>query len=96
MKYDQFLLTKLAEEASEIAQIALKTQQFGFDEKHPDLAFTNKERIKQELNDIMAIIEVMNDKLDFGYVKDTEAIAQKKVKLDKYLRYSIGLGLVQE
>ena len=28
----QYLLTKLAEEASEIAQIALKTQQFGADE----------------------------------------------------------------
>ena len=35
MSYEQFLLLKLAEEASEISQIALKTAQFGMLETLP-------------------------------------------------------------
>ncbi|MEW0941027.1 hypothetical protein [Acinetobacter baumannii] len=33
MSHEQFLLMKLAEEATEVAQIALKTAQFGMNEK---------------------------------------------------------------
>ena len=48
----QYLLTKLAEEANEVGQIALKTQQFGVDEGMPGQPFTNAERTHQELNDL--------------------------------------------
>ena len=45
MSYEQFLLLKLAEEASEISQIALKTAQFGMFETIPGGSENNAERI---------------------------------------------------
>lgn len=52
MTITQHLLGKLAEEGSEVAQIALKTQQFGLSEKCPGQPFDNAERTHQELDDI--------------------------------------------
>lgn len=40
----QLLLSKLAEEGAEVAQIALKTAQFGIEETCPSQPFTNAER----------------------------------------------------
>lgn len=65
---EQHMLTKLAEEGCEISQIALKTVQFKMDEKRPDQPFTNKERIHQEINDLMGVIRVLNREHNFGYV----------------------------
>jgi hypothetical protein len=93
MNYRQFLLCKLAEEASEVAKIALKTAQFGFNEKHPDLPFNNKERIHQELDDLAGIVEMLND-LDFDYAPNKTNISSKKEKVIKYLNYSVSLGCV--
>lgn len=92
----QYYLTKLAEEASEIAQIALKTQQFGLHEKHPALQETNAERVHMELNDLLAVVDVLNEKFDFGFHEDQYAQEQKKLKMLKYKQYSINLGLVNE
>lgn len=62
----QFLLTKLAEESNEVSQMALKTQQFGLEEKY--LEFSNRERLYQEITDFLTIIKMLNDFCDFGYV----------------------------
>lgn len=90
----QYYLTKLAEEASEVAQIALKTQQFGPYEKHPGLSFNNYERCHQELNDMLAVVAVLNRDFGFGFVPDNEAHFFKQEKMLRYKRYSIELGLV--
>ena len=102
MDRQQFLLTKLAEEASEVAQIALKTQQFGFDETRPDQPFSNRERIHQELIDLFTIISMLNEEteLEFEFdVEDDETCASrvemKKAKVNKYYEYSRKLGEVE-
>lgn len=95
MTHEQFLLMKLAEEASEIAQIALKTAQFGMTEKHPDLPLNNKERIHSELNDLLAIVDELNSWSNFGFKENYEAKIQKIMKLNTYLGYSIRLGKVE-
>lgn len=92
----QFYLTKLAEECSEVAQIALKTQQFGPFESMPGQPHTNFERCHQELDDLYAVIEVLNSKFDFEYRPDRTRIDAKKEKIIKFLAYSISLGLVEE
>lgn len=46
----QHLLTKLAEEGAEVAQIALKTQQFGPNEVMPGQPLDNFERCHHELD----------------------------------------------
>jgi len=91
----QFYLTKLAEESSEVAQIALKTQQFGPGEVMPGQSLNNFERCHLELNDLWAMVEELNDKFDFGYVPNREQIETKKAKVRKYLGYSIHLGMVE-
>lgn len=92
----QYLLTKLAEESSEVAQIALKTQQFGLEEQHPKLEFTNRQRIHQELDDLFAIVDMLNSEFFFEYLPNLEALDKKIMKVNKYYEYSKNLGLVVE
>jgi NTP pyrophosphatase (non-canonical NTP hydrolase) len=97
----QYLLGKLAEEASELAQIALKTQQFGLNEQCPGLDLTNLERIEQEYNDVLGVINMIyllidKDGLADGNIyENKEQIHAKIVKVKKYMEYSRQLGMVE-
>lgn len=91
----QHLLIKLAEEGAEVAQIALKTSQFGADEIMPGQPLNNFQRCHQELDDLFAMVEMLNDQYQFGYVQSRDRIEAKKVKVRKYLGYSIHLGLIE-
>lgn len=91
----QLLLNKLAEEGSEVAQIALKTAQFGIDEVMAGQPFTNAERAHQEIDDLMAMVEMLNDEFGFGYVQSRERIEAKKIKVNLYAEKSISLGMVK-
>jgi NTP pyrophosphatase (non-canonical NTP hydrolase) len=91
----QYLLTKLAEEASEVAQIALKTQQFGLEEICPNLPYTNKERIYQELDDLNGVLEMLALEFDFQYIVNRKAIMAKIGKVNKYYGYSKQLKQVE-
>lgn len=96
----QFLLTKLAEEAAEISQIALKTQQFGLHEKQHKDGPSNRERIIGELNDFNAIIHLLNGEFNLGYhltdPKNHLAMSAKIGKVAHYYEYSKSLGLVSD
>lgn len=94
MNHLQYYLTKLAEEGSEVAQIALKTQQFGPAEMMPGQPFNNFKRCHQELDDMWAMVEELNEKFGFSYTPSRERIDAKKAKVRKYLGYSIHLGMV--
>ena len=94
MNIEQYLLTKLAEEASEISQIALKAQQFGMSEVMAGQPLTNAERIYAELNDLVAILEMLDCNSPFRFVPSSEAIAQKKSKVLKYAKYTHELGIL--
>jgi NTP pyrophosphatase (non-canonical NTP hydrolase) len=94
MNRQQLLLAKLAEECNEVAQIALKTQQFGLDEKRPGQPYTNAERVHQELNDLLAIVEMLNDEIAFGFEPNRIEIHSKKKKVNRFADYSAELGQV--
>lgn len=96
MSYEQFLLLKLAEEASEIAQIALKTAQFGMLETIPGGTETNAERVHSELNDLHGIVSLLNEYTSFNYQVNDYSIEAKRLKIFKYLKYSIDLGKVDK
>lgn len=96
MNTQQFYLTKLAEECTEVAQMALKTQQFGMDEVRRDQSLTNRQRLHAELNDLFAILEVLNSDHDLRWAVDWEALEAKKEKVQRYLNYSRALGLVEQ
>lgn len=96
----QYLLTKLAEEASEVAQIALKTQQFGGNEVYPEQSLTNTQRIHAELIDLLAIVGMLNKEFNFEFELDSEDNFQimiaKQEKVDKYYQYSQDCGMVED
>jgi len=94
MNREQFLLTKLAEEASEVAQMALKTQQFGLDEKKDDEGPTNRERLNGEISDFQSIVAMLNTECNLNYTIDLEKMGQKFDRVNKYYNYSASLGNV--
>jgi len=100
MTLTQYHLIKLAEEAAEVAQIALKAAHFGLSEVQPGMEETNAERIYGELNDLLAMVhrlgEVSNQEFwfDIGTL-DHEAMSRKLQKVAHYLAYSQSLGLVE-
>jgi len=95
MNREQYLFCKLAEEAGEIVQIAMKTQQFGQDEIMPGQPFTNGELCHREIDDLMAIIEILNKDYGFGYVQDRDRIIEKKEKVNFYAKMSVSFGQVE-
>lgn len=94
MSRTQYCLNRLAGESSEVAHIALKTQEFGLHEVCPGQPFTNAERIHQELDDQAAVLELLNGEADFKYTPNRERIEAKKAKIAKFYAYSVSLGQV--
>lgn len=94
----QYYLVKVAEEAAEVAQMALKTSQFGADEKMPGQPYTNFERLVQEFTDLTTMVNVLVQKFGLPLEDNEEfqeACLRKLTKVAKYLEYSRQLGLVQ-
>lgn len=95
MNREQYYLLKLGEECSEVAQIASKISQFGMHEICPGKSETNAERCHAELDDLMAMIDVLNEEFGLGYEPSIERIEAKKDKVGRYLKYSISMGYVE-
>lgn len=83
MNREQYLLGKIAEEAAEVAQIALKAQQFGFDSFHPDDPdTTNLDLLRGELNDLLAVVGML-DVPTFAHIhfkNHAQQVKQRKVE----------------
>jgi len=92
----QLLLNKLAEEGAEVAKIAIKTTQFGLHEICNGQPYTNAERAHQELDDLWAQVEMLNEEFGFGYTPNRERIEAKKNKVNQYAAYSERLGMVKQ
>lgn len=90
----QYLLVKLAEECSEIAQMALKTSQFGMDEVMPGQPFNNAERLHMELDDLQGVLKMLNEEHSLGYIPSKEKMNAKVEKIRKYMKYSSEIGAV--
>ncbi len=102
MNLEQHLLLKLIEECTEVAKEAAKCMQFGMDEVYEPVGISNRERLIGELNDVMAILQMLNnisaasDKHNnLGYEPDVKAINAKIEKVLHYLQYSVDIGQVK-
>lgn len=101
MNREQHLVGILGEEGSEVTQMTSKINRFGMHEVFPDPinnadGLTNAERTHKELDDLQAMVEMLNDECGLGYVPNRERIEAKKIKVNKYYEYSKQLGLVKE
>ena len=99
MTKHQFLLIKLAEEASEVAQIALKAAQFGAEEIQPvQPPRTNAQRIQIELHDLYTVVLELEEACvlpQWYEVDSAQHRFNKQAKLEHYLKNSRELGQVQ-
>lgn len=98
MTIRQHLLLKLAEECQEVAQRALKSVQFGANEVQTGQEKSNATRLRDELNDLDAVILLIESRTDDIALMPSNAklraILDKQTKIEKYLTYSQELGMV--
>jgi NTP pyrophosphatase (non-canonical NTP hydrolase) len=64
-KVEKEILSITQEECAEVTQVISKIFRFGWDSSHPNLSQNNKERLEEELGDLICMIGIMIDK---GYV----------------------------
>ena len=95
MTRKEMLLLILSEEAAEVAQGVTKALRFGLNEVYPVTGKTNLERLIEELNDMAAVIQMLQEEqvLPWG-IHDKKQTEAKKIKVEKYLEYSKSLGLL--
>lgn len=93
MTYEQYLLVQLAEEAAEIGEMASKCIRFGLDEKRADLDQNNRERLIDEINDLIGVVEALNFPGGYLYYSKVDA---KQYKIKKYADYSRKLGIIDK
>ncbi|MBO6509736.1 MAG: hypothetical protein JJ979_14885 [Roseibium sp.] len=96
MKREQFLLVKLAEEANEVSQRALKAAQFGLDEVQAGQSETNEQRLQAELSDMYGIVWMLGQDHDALIEPELPQVLAKRDKVEKYRAYSVELGMVEE
>lgn len=91
------LLTILIEEAAEVQQRATKALRFGIDEVQPEQSLTNAERLVDELNDLLATVDMLQREgvLPRG-VGDPGAMKMKQARIEKYLLRSREMGRLDE
>lgn len=88
----QLLLGKLAEECAEVAKASLKAQHFGLDDVYN--GSSNAFSIRAELDDLAAIVEMLNDEFSLEYTPNAENILKKKIKVNHFAEYSKAKGFV--
>jgi len=91
MNRTEHLLTCAAEECNEIAQRVSKALRFGLDDMQVGQGLSNAERIVQEFRDLQAVMEMLEDEFIVEpcvWIRDVQAIEEKKAKVEKYLRYA--------
>jgi hypothetical protein len=93
MNKTQYLLTKLAEEASELAVDALKAAQFGAGEVYEDV--TNADRLQLELYDLLTVLKLLEEEgLVLVSELPTDYETYKRKKILHYYNYAKTLGTV--
>jgi len=86
---EEYLLICLAEEAAEIQQAITKWLRFGKSDVHPKTGIENVEELRLELQDFIAILDMLAEEEIFDLSFIEEEIEAKKEKVEKYMKYSI-------
>lgn len=81
----RFLLKKLMEEAAEVAAIASKCSDFGWESYYPNdpNKTTNRELLHGELDDLLALVEMLQE-YGIDFESSRGRIEAKKAKVIKY------------
>lgn len=90
MNREEHLLTILSEECAEVIKDVSKALRFGLDDYPPDSTKenTNKKRIAYELNDIIAVAQMLKNEQYIDNFMDSDKILEKQHKVEEFLLYS--------
>ena len=87
MNFKEYLLGKIAEESCEVGKEALKAQQWGLDSWHPDEPNkTNRDRLVAEVNDLLAVVLMLDPSIALEIELGNAAQAAKVIKVQNYAR----------
>jgi hypothetical protein len=92
MTRTEHLLWLLAEECAEVAQRASKAARFGLSEIEPGQTLPNSQRIMYELCDLFAVVDLLGEEGSIAGSPDSELVAAKRAKVEKFLLYSQECG----
>ncbi len=89
MNRREHLLWILAEECAEVAQRASKAARFGLYEVQPGQDKNNSERLRKEINDLLAATEMLDadGALPLTVFRQQD-VSGKVAQVEKYLEYS--------
>lgn len=96
MTRKEYLLLVLSEECNEVGQRVSKALRFGLDEKQQGQDLSNQDRLIQEFNDLITVMEMLNDEYFFDRIYNDEQQIAKRKKIEKYFDYSVELGIVEQ
>jgi len=89
------LLVIAGEESAEVIQELSKCLRFGPEEIYPPIGKTNADRVLDEFNDLVAVMEMLQAEGLFEQgLYDRGLIAAKKLKVERHMLYSSSLGRV--
>lgn len=95
MNKKEHLFDCLKEECAEVIQAACKTTRFALDGHYPD-GRNNVDVVTYELNDVLAVIELLNESgVDLSEVGNREQIEAKKIKVVEMMKLAIERGSLQ-
>lgn len=88
MNRKEHLLTCLAEECAEVAQACCKALRFGIDDKGPGHTLTNAQYISREVNDVIALVEMLEEEGLLPRPSSFTEIEAKKAKVALFMEYA--------
>lgn len=88
----QYLLTVLSEECDEIGKLCSKSQRFGLNSLNPETGKVNNIEIHKEMNDVLAVLRLLNTEFNLGFEVDENLINAKIEKMQRFEEYSIEIG----
>lgn len=95
MSTTEYLLSCLIEECAEVIQRATKAQRFGLHEVQPEQSLTNEARLRIEVADVMAVLELLADE-GVNLEPLNDMVIAKINKVSKYMNYSRELGVLHK
>lgn len=91
-----YLVNVLVEECAEVAQRGTKILRFGHDEVQPEQSLDNTERLVGELNDLLAVVEMLQEEgLELKGLANPVALAKKKTRVEKFMKLSKAQGKLE-
>jgi len=86
----------LAEECAEVQQSVGKALRFGLDHGYPDRKTTNAQDIAYEIQDVIAIVEMLDECGAVPRSSDLHAIDQKKAKVAALMEFARQRGTLRD